>query len=87
MERWQLSQKELARYGVIENTIERYLKVNLAAEELYLSKRQVFRLKKIERERNRVDHPWQWRKSIASANTRSCDRYCGLSLPGKVRWL
>jgi len=46
MERWQLSQKELARYGIIENTIEGYLKVDLAAEELCLSKRQVFRLKR-----------------------------------------
>jgi len=46
MERWQLSQKELTRYGIIENTIEGYLKVDLAAEELCLSKRQVFRLKR-----------------------------------------
>jgi len=37
MERWQLSQKEIARYGVIENTIEGYLKADLAAEELCLS--------------------------------------------------
>lgn len=28
MERWQLSQKELARYGIIENTIEGYLKLD-----------------------------------------------------------
>ena len=41
-----MSQKELARYGVIENTIEGYLKADLAAEELCLSKRQVFRLKR-----------------------------------------
>ncbi len=46
MQRWQLSQKELAKYGIIENTIEGYLKVDLAAEELCLSKRQVFRLKR-----------------------------------------
>ena len=46
MEKWQLSQKELARYGVIQNTIEGYLNVDLAAEELCLSSRQVFRLKK-----------------------------------------
>lgn len=46
MERWQLSQKELARYGVIQNTIEGYLNVDLAAEELCLSRRQVFRLKR-----------------------------------------
>jgi len=46
MQRWQLSAKEIARYGVIENTIEGYLKANLAAEELCLSKRQVFRLKR-----------------------------------------
>jgi len=37
MERWQLSQKELAKYGIIENTIEGYLKVDLAAEEPCLS--------------------------------------------------
>lgn len=46
MERWQLSQKEIARYGVIQNTIEGYLKVDLAAEELCLSRRQIFRLKR-----------------------------------------
>ncbi len=46
MQRWQLSQKEIARYGVIENTVEGYLKAELAAEELCLSKRQVFRLKR-----------------------------------------
>ncbi len=46
MERWQLSQKELTRYGVIQNTIEGYLNVDLAAEELCLSRRQVFRLKR-----------------------------------------
>jgi len=46
MQRWQLSQKELARYGIIQNTIEGYLNVDLAAEELCLSRRQVFRLKR-----------------------------------------
>ncbi len=46
MERWQLSAKEIARYGVIQNTIEGYLKTELAAEELCLSERQVFRLKR-----------------------------------------
>ena len=51
MQRWQLSQKEIARYGVIENTIEGYLKADLAAEELCLSKRQVFRLKRKLREK------------------------------------
>jgi len=51
MERWQLSQKELTRYGIIENTIEGYLKVDLAAEELCLSRRQVFRLKRKLREK------------------------------------
>ena len=51
MERWQLSTKELSRYGVIENTIEGYLKVDLAAEELCLSTRQIFRLKRKLKER------------------------------------
>ena len=46
MQRWQLSQKEIARYGIIQNTIEGYLKADLAAEELCLSRRQIFRLKK-----------------------------------------
>lgn len=46
MQRWQLSQKELARYGVVQNTIEGHLNVDLAAEELCLSRRQVFRLKR-----------------------------------------
>ena len=46
MQRWQLSAQEIARYGVIESTIEGYLKADLAAEELCLSKRQVFRLKR-----------------------------------------
>ncbi len=41
-----MSAKEIARYGVIENTIEGYLKADLAAEELCLSKRQIFRLKR-----------------------------------------
>jgi len=46
MQRWQLSQKELARYGVVQNTIEGHLNVDLAAEELCLSRRQIFRLKR-----------------------------------------
>jgi len=46
MERWQLSQKEIARYGIIQNTIEGHLNVDLAAEELCLSRRHVFRLKR-----------------------------------------
>ena len=45
MERWQLSAKEVARYSVIENTIEGYLNVDQAAEELHLCRRQIFRLK------------------------------------------
>ena len=59
MERWQLSTKEIARYGVIENTIEGYLKVDLAAEELCLSTRQIFRLKRKLKEKGIGDHPWQ----------------------------
>lgn len=51
MERWQLSAQEIARYGVIENTIEGYLKADLAAEELCLSTRQIFRLKRKLREK------------------------------------
>jgi len=50
MERWQLSTKELSRYSVIENAIEGYLKVHQAAEELQLSTRQIFGLKKRLRE-------------------------------------
>jgi transposase len=46
MERWQLSTKEVARYSVIENAIKGYLKASQAAEQLHLSTRQVFRLKK-----------------------------------------
>jgi len=34
MERCELSRKELARYSVIENTIEGYLKIDQAEEEL-----------------------------------------------------
>ena len=41
-----MSAQEIARYGVIENSIEGYLKAGLAAEELCLSKRQIFRLKR-----------------------------------------
>jgi len=50
MERWQLSTKELSRYSVIENAIEGYLKVDQAGEQLHLSTRQIFRLKKRLRE-------------------------------------
>ena len=35
MERWQLSRKEIVRYGVIQNTIEGYLKVAEATEQLH----------------------------------------------------
>jgi len=46
MQRWQLSVKELARDSVIKDAINRYLKADQAAEELQLSTRQIFRLKK-----------------------------------------
>jgi len=46
MERWQLSAKELSRYSVIENTMEGYLNVDEAREQLHLSRRQIFRLKR-----------------------------------------
>jgi len=46
MQRWQLSQEEIARYVLIKNAIEGYLRAELAAEELCLSRRQVFRLKR-----------------------------------------
>jgi len=42
MGRQQLSAKELARYSVIKNTLEGYLSVGQAAEELHLSVRQIF---------------------------------------------
>ena len=38
MKRWQLSQKEIPGYGVIENSIEGYLKADLAREELCFEK-------------------------------------------------
>ncbi len=50
MERWQLSTKEITRYNVIENAVKGYLKAHQAAKELYLSTRQIFRLKKALRE-------------------------------------
>ena len=50
MERWQLSTKEITRQSVIENTVKGYLKAHQAAEELHLSTRQIFRLKKALRE-------------------------------------
>ena len=46
MQRWQLSVKELTRYSVIKDTIEGYLRIDLAAGKLRLSTRQIFRLKK-----------------------------------------
>ena len=46
MQRWQLSVKELTRYSVIKDTIEGYLRIDLAAGELHLSTRQIFRLKR-----------------------------------------
>ncbi len=46
-----MSQKEIARYGVIENTVEGFLKADLAAEELCLSKRQVFGLERRPKEK------------------------------------
>ena len=46
MQRWQLSVKELARYSVIKDAIEGYLRIDLAAGKLRLSTRQIFRLKK-----------------------------------------
>jgi len=57
MERWQVSAKEIARYSVIENTIEGYLKADLAAEELHLSIRQIFRLKRKLKEEGFVGTP------------------------------
>lgn len=46
MKRWQLSVKEITKYNVIKDTINRYLKTYQAAEQLSLSIRQIFRLKK-----------------------------------------
>lgn len=51
MERWQLNVKEITRYNVIENAVKGYLKAHQAAEQLYLSIRQIFRLKKTLREK------------------------------------
>ncbi|NQS88826.1 ISNCY family transposase [Patescibacteria group bacterium] len=51
MERWQLSAKEITKYTVIKDAIKRHLKANQAAEELNLSTRQIFRLKKALREK------------------------------------
>lgn len=50
MERWQLSTKEMTRYNVTENAVKGYLKAHEAAEELHVSTRQIFRLKKALRE-------------------------------------
>ncbi len=41
-----MSAQELARYGIIENTIEGYLNVAEAREQFHLARRQVFRLKR-----------------------------------------
>jgi len=51
MERWQLSAKEITKYTVIKDAIKGHLKANQAAEELNLSTRQIFRLKKALREK------------------------------------
>ena len=51
MERWQLSARKLARYSVIKNILEGYLSAGQAAEELHLSARQIFRLKKVFKEK------------------------------------
>lgn len=50
MERWQLSAKEITKYTVIKDAVKGYLKSNQAAEQLGLSTRQIFRLKKALRE-------------------------------------
>lgn len=50
MERWQLSAKEITKYTIINDAIKGHLKANQAAEELNLSIRQIFRLKKALRE-------------------------------------
>ena len=51
MERWQLSIKEITKYSVIKNAIKGYLKAYQAAEQLNLSIRQIFRLKRAFRKR------------------------------------
>ena len=88
MERWQLSQKELARYGVIQNTIEGYLNVDLAAEELCLSRRQVFRLKRKLKEKGieGLIHANRGRASPKRTKD-SLMRYHRLSVPGEIYWL
>lgn len=50
MEEWQLSAKQITKYTVIKDAIKGHLKANQAAEELNLSIRQIFRLKKALRE-------------------------------------
>ena len=50
MKRWQLSTKEITKYTVIKDAVRGYLKSNQAAEQLGLSTRQIFRLKKALRE-------------------------------------
>lgn len=51
MERWQLSIKEITKYSVIKNAVKGYLKAYQAAEQLNLSIRQIFRLKRAFRKR------------------------------------
>ncbi len=50
MKRWQLSAKEITRYTIINDAVRGCLEANQAAEELNLSTRQIFRLKKALRE-------------------------------------
>jgi len=45
-----LNAKEITRYNVIENAVKGYLRAHRVAEQLYLSIRQIFRLKKALRE-------------------------------------
>ncbi len=52
MKRWQLSAKEITKYTIINDAVRGCLKAHQAAEELNLSIRQVFRLKKALRERS-----------------------------------
>ena len=50
-----MSTKEVARYSVIENAIKGHLMAFQAAEQLHLSTRQLFRLKKALRKEGIVD--------------------------------
>jgi len=51
MKRWQLSAKEITKYAIVNDAIKEHLKSNQAAEQLGLSTRQIFRLKKALREK------------------------------------